>query len=149
MVYSFHEWIMLKDFHSLLKKQISFSLLWFYKLPLQHQRWNMSHRHWNQLSFFIFSQRAWGDTSEKHCQSYELSLVHHLPSKCVSHRALQPHFITLMKELRTEYYHIQFNNDKSWCDMSPPPPPKKKSMWTYYKLSQAQEHWRQLSKILT
>ncbi len=123
MVYSFHEWIMLKDFHSLLKKQIRFSLLWFYKLPLQHQRWNMSHLHWNQLSFFIFSQRAWGDTSEKHCQSYELSLVHHLPSKCVSHRALQPHFITLMKELRTEYYHIPFNNDKSWCDMCPPPPP--------------------------
>ncbi len=35
----------------------------------------------------------------------------------MSHRALQPHFITLMKELRTEYYHIM--------NIIPPPPPPK------------------------
>lgn len=72
------------------------------------------------IIIFIFSQRAWGDTSEEHCQSYELSLVHRLPPRCVSHRAQQPHFITQMKELRTAYYHIEFNNDKIWCDMRPP-----------------------------
>ncbi len=100
------------------------------------------------IIFFIFSQRAWGDTSEKHCQSYELSLVHHLLSKCVSHRALQPHFITLMKELRTEYYHIQFNNDKSWCDMCPPPPPPKKKHVNLGKLLQIESSTRALETTL-
>lgn len=64
------------------------------------------------IIIFISSQRAGSDISEEQCQSCEFTSVHRLPSRCVSHRALKPQFITQMKELRTAYNHIQFNNDK-------------------------------------